>query len=68
MLTLAASSAARGDEACVRALRQRIETCAQACVARAKAAVDPEIRDRIKGYGCTNNCAKLEMFAGHGCP
>ncbi len=67
-MSLVAATAAHGDEACVRALRQRIDTCAQACLARAKAAVDPEIRDRIKGYGCTNNCTKLEMFAGHSCP
>ena len=63
-----AASVARADDACVRVLQDRIKTCADACLARAKAAVDPEIRDRIKGYGCVNNCTKLEMFNGHGCP
>ena len=56
------------DDACVRVLQERIRTCAGGCVARAKAAVDPAIRDRIKGYGCMNNCSKLEMFNGHSCP
>ena len=59
---------AQADESCRRVLQERIETCTDACVARAKSAVDPEIRDRIKGYGCRNNCSKLEMFNGHTCP
>ncbi len=58
----------RADDACVRVLQERIKSCADACLARAKAAVDPAIRDRIKGYGCMNNCSKLEMFNGHSCP
>ena len=56
------------DGSCQKVLRERIDTCAATCLANAKAAVSPEIRDRIKGYGCHNNCAKLEMFAGHNCP
>ena len=63
-----ANGTASADDACVRVLQGRIKTCADACIARAKAAVDPEIRDRIKGYGCVNNCTKLEMFNGHDCP
>ena len=59
---------ATADEACRRALAGRIKTCSDACIERAKAAVDPEIRDRIKGYGCINNCTKLEIFNGHVCP
>ena len=58
----------KADDACIRVLQERIKTCADGCVARAKAAVDPAIRDRIKGYGCVNNCSKLEMFNGHSCP
>ena len=49
-------------------LQARIAKCAEACIERAKAAVDPEVRDRVLGYGCINNCAKLEMFNGHTCP
>ena len=49
-------------------LQARIKQCADACIERAKDAVDPEVRGRILGYGCTNNCAKLEMFNGHTCP
>ncbi len=59
---------AQADDACVRVLQERIRTCTEACIARAKAAVDPGIRDRVKGYGCMNNCSKLEMFNGHSCP
>ncbi len=59
---------ARADDACRAALLARIKTCASACVERAKAAVDPEVRGRILGYGCTNNCTKLEMFNGNTCP
>ena len=66
MATMTAALAA--DEACQRVLAERVRTCAEACTARAKAAVDPEIRDRVKGYGCWNNCSKLEIFAGHSCP
>ena len=55
-------------DACHRALASRIKACADDCIAKAKAAVDPEIRDRILGYGCQTNCAKLEMFNGHACP
>lgn len=68
MLALAVGTGARADEACRAALEARVKTCADACIARAKAAVDPEIRDRVRGYGCRNNCMKLEMFAGHACP
>jgi hypothetical protein len=49
-------------------LEARIKACTEDCVAKAKAAVDPEVRDRILGYGCQTNCAKLEMFNGHACP
>lgn len=56
------------DDACRRALEERVKTCADQCLERARAAVAPEIRDRIKGYGCVNNCSKLEMFNGHSCP
>ena len=64
----AAAQDAPKDDACHRALASRIRTCTEDCVAKAKAAVDPEIRDRILGYGCQTNCAKLEMFNGHACP
>ena len=64
----AQDGAASAPDACHRALAARIKTCADECIAKAKAAVDPEIRDRILGYGCQTNCAKLEMFNGHACP
>lgn len=61
-------SPARAEDACHKVLEARVQACTQRCIERAKAAVAPEIRDRIKGYGCTNNCMKLEMFNGHSCP
>ena len=42
--------------------------CATPCIERARAAVDPAIRDRVSGRGCVANCTKLELFAGHACP
>ena len=63
-----AAAGAQAEETCQTVLATRIETCARACIARAKAAVAPEIRDRVRGYGCINNCAKLEMFNGNACP
>ncbi|MBE7220155.1 MAG: hypothetical protein INR64_16920 [Caulobacteraceae bacterium] len=56
------------EDACRAALEKRIMACTEDCLARAKAAVDPEVRSRILGYGCQTNCAKLEMFNGHTCP
>jgi hypothetical protein len=56
------------DIACHAALDRRVMDCATPCIERAKAAVDPEIRDRVLGRGCIANCMKLEMFAGHACP
>ena len=55
-------------DTCRAVLEARVRDCAAQCIERAKAAVDPEIRGRILGYGCTNNCMKLEMFNGHTCP
>ena len=63
-----AGAPAQADDACRTVLQARIEQCAKACIERAKDAVDPEVRGRILGYGCTTNCAKLEMFNGHACP
>ena len=63
--TVAASAP---EDACHKVLEGRIQACTEACVAKAKAAVAPEIRDRITGRGCANNCTKLEMFNGHSCP
>ena len=68
MSLVLAVSAAQADNACRTALETRIKRCADDCVARAKAAVDPDVRGRILGYGCSTNCAKLEMFNGHACP
>ena len=62
-----AAGSAYAEEPCQTVLAARIKTCAQACIDRAKAAVAPEIRDRVRGYACTNNCAKLEMFNGNAC-
>ncbi len=60
--------AAAAEDACRKVLEARIKACTEDCVAKAKAAVDPEVRARILGYGCQTNCAKLEMFNGHACP
>ena len=68
MIVLVTGVPAWGESACRTALEARIKQCADECVARARAAVDPEVRGRILGYGCTTNCAKLEMFNGHTCP
>ena len=67
-LLSALTTSAQADDSCRRALAERIKACSESCVARAKAAVDPAIRDRVKGYGCINNCTKLEIFNGHACP
>ena len=56
------------DDACRKVLAGRVQACTDACIERARAAVAPEIRDRITGRGCANNCTKLEMFNGHSCP
>ena len=66
--SVATTTARSDDESCRRVFGERVKACAEDCIALAKKAVDPEIRDRIKGYGCWNNCSKLEMFNGHGCP
>lgn len=64
----AATAVHAEDDACHKVLMGRIQACTEACIAKAKAAVAPEIRDRITGRGCANNCTKLEMFNGHSCP
>lgn len=63
-----AAAQTQNNDACRKVLEARVKECAEACIERAKAAVAPEIRGRILGYGCTNNCMKLEMFNGHTCP
>ena len=68
MAIVLAGGVAPAATTCRTALEARIKQCADDCVARAKAAVDPEVRGRILGYGCSTNCAKLEMFNGHTCP
>lgn len=65
---LAVTGASAEEDACHKVLHQRIAQCASQCLERAKAAVAPEIRDRVTGYECGANCAKLEMFNGHTCP
>ena len=49
-------------------LGERIRSCTDACVARAKAAVAPEVAERLQGYGCARNCSRQEVFEQHGCP
>ena len=49
-------------------LDERIKSCTDSCVARAKAAVDPEVAARFKGTGCARNCSRQEVFEQHGCP
>ena len=49
-------------------LGERIRSCTEACVARAKAAVEPALAERLKGTVCARNCSRQEMFEQHGCP
>ncbi len=56
------------EDACRAAMQNRIETCANDCVTRARAAVDPSVRDLVIGRACAKNCLKIEMFRGNVCP
>lgn len=63
----AASPAAARDDTCLAALQAEAQACTDDCVNKAKAAVDPEIRDRVLGRACAKNCLKIQMFQGRRC-
>lgn len=49
-------------------MKSRVEACTKACTDKARAAVDPSVRDLVIGRACTKNCLKIEMFRGNVCP
>ena len=56
------------DEKCLAAMHDRVQACADDCAAKARAAVDPSVRDLVIGRACAKNCLKIEMFHGQACP
>jgi hypothetical protein len=68
VLLCLASQAHAADEKCLAAMHDRVEACANDCVAKARAAVDPSVRDLTIGRACAKNCLKIEMFHGQSCP
>jgi hypothetical protein len=66
LLATATPTLAR-DEDCLAAMHERVQACANECVAKARAAVDPSMRDTVIGRACAKNCLKIEMFRGAAC-
>ena len=66
MLLLASTAQAR-DEQCLAAMHDHVQTCTDTCVAKARAAVDPSVQDRIVGRACAKNCLKTQMMQGRTC-
>ena len=68
LLAIAAGPGKAADhEKCVEAMHQRVQSCADDCTAKARAAVDPSVRDLVIGRACAKNCLKIEMFQGRSC-
>ena len=67
MLLMASTAQAR-DEQCLAAMHDHVQTCTDECVAKARAAVDPSVQDRIVGHACAKNCLKTQMMQGRTCP
>ena len=55
------------DEKCLAAMHDRVQSCVNDCVAKARAAVDPSVKDLVIGRACAKNCLKIEMFHGQSC-
>ena len=59
--------AAARDEKCLAAMQQSVLACTNDCVAKARAAVDPSMKDLIVNRACAKNCLKIQMFHGGSC-
>ena len=60
-------SAEARDEKCLAAMRDSVKACTNDCVEKARAAVDPSMKDLIVNRACAKNCLKIQMFHGGSC-
>lgn len=58
---------AQPDPQCLAAMQRRAEACTNDCMAKARAAVDATMQDKIYGRACAKNCLKGQMFQRQVC-